>query len=1243
MHIKKIVIQGFKTYKNQTTIDGLSPNCNVVVGKNGSGKSNFFAAIRFVLSDAYTHMTREERQGLLHDGSGTIMSAYVEIIFDNSDGRFPISNSEISIRRTIGLKKDDYSLDGKSATRSDIMNLLESAGFSKSNPYYIVPQGRITSLTNSKDHERLTLLKEVSGATVFENKLKESMKEMNQSNIKRQRIDEALNSIEEKISDLQIESDDLKEFQTLEKQKKIYEYNIFDREFNELNESIEEIEQNHQIILKESTKDLKEMEEREKLCTELQNTMNELDVNLNIIKIEMEQSNLDCNQLLNSIAEKETHLTELRDSLSSSDERFNEINTQLIENKSQLNKITEELKKNKPHLENLQSQESELKQKLHDIQTKQRALYSKQSRFQKHGSKAARDSWLSGEISNFKDQSKEKEQDIQQHQSELRTKQMSQEAINERIQEINDTLNDNETMTQVEELKTNIQNLKIRINHCVDQRKTMWRDEVRLKSVNDSLTNDLNNASSLVAKTMDRSQSQGIAAVKAITKRLKLEDHVYGTVAELFNVNEKYKIAAEVIAGNSLFHVVVDTDATAATLIEELTRTKQGRVTFIPLNRINVVVTEYPDPQENQCLPLISKLKYNHEKVGKAMDQVFGKALVVKELQRGSELSRKFKLTCITLDGDRVDVKGILSGGYRDFKTSRIDAMKLQTKKRNELAKTETEMNQITQDINEINQEMTKLNNDLQLSIRDLDKLTRVKEPLEIELSQLIAKKFNIDQDIFALTSNINILESARNSLLTNIKQSENELNSDFTQVLNEQELILLEQYSKDISAIENEMDELVTSLLDWDTRISDLEYDLTKSNQTIKLLDQEKKSLGERSTLHSNINELSQELESLQIQLDTLQSRNDETTANQKRIIEEINENEKALTKANELQLKTMENFEKINKKSTKLLNLKSIKQQTREEITNKIKNLGMLPEEAFQTDKFSNTSTNQLLKKLNEINSDLTKYSHINKRAIEQFNQFNKQKDELIKRKMELDESNLSIENLIKLLQKQKKQTIMNSFKTISKSFNEIFEKLVPQGTGNLILIKKKNLSESQQPTQTQEDEEEEPEQQQTADADINSDSDSEEDDDTIDNYTGVSISVSFNSKYDEQQKIEQLSGGQKSLCAITLIFAIQQYDPAPFYLFDEIDSNLDTQYRTSVASLINSLSGGNNIGEEEEEGEVNAKKPQFICTTFRPELISLAGNKFYGVVFANKVSNIIEIDKNEAMNFVEGQTRI
>jgi structural maintenance of chromosome 3 (chondroitin sulfate proteoglycan 6) len=125
------------------------------------------------------------------------------------------------------------------------------------------------------------------------------------------------------------------------------------------------------------------------------------------------------------------------------------------------------------------------------------------------------------------------------------------------------------------------------------------------------------------------------------------------------------------------------------------------------------------------------------------------------------------------------------------------------------------------------------------------------------------------------------------------------------------------------------------------------------------------------------------------------------------------------------------------------------------------------------------------------------------------------------------------------------------------------------------------------------------------------------------SVENYTGVGISVSFNSKHDEQQRIQQLSGGQKSLCALALVFAIQQCDPAPFYLFDEIDANLDAQYRTAVAALLQQISQGG----------------QFICTTFRPEMVHVA-EKCYGVSYSNKTSSIGVVGRDAALDFVEGQ---
>lgn len=146
-----MIIEGFRSYRECTVVEPFSPRHNVVVGRNGSGKSNFFYAIQFVLSDEYSHLRPDQRQQLIHEGANSkIVSAYVEIIFDNSDNRLPIDDKEVALRRQIGFKKDQYYLNKKMVTRSDVMNVLESAGFSRSNPYYIVKQGKFLLSNRNK-------------------------------------------------------------------------------------------------------------------------------------------------------------------------------------------------------------------------------------------------------------------------------------------------------------------------------------------------------------------------------------------------------------------------------------------------------------------------------------------------------------------------------------------------------------------------------------------------------------------------------------------------------------------------------------------------------------------------------------------------------------------------------------------------------------------------------------------------------------------------------------------------------------------------------------------------------------------------------------------------------------------------------------------------------------------------------------------------------------------------------------
>lgn len=259
------------------------------------------------------------------------------------------------------------------------------------------------------------------------------------------------------------------------------------------------------------------------------------------------------------------------------------------------------------------------------------------------------------------------------------------------------------------------------------------------------------------------------------------------------------------------------------------------------------------------------------------------------------------------------------------------------------------------------------------------------------------------------------------------------------------------------------------------------------------------------------------------------------------------------------------------------------------------------------------------QITKELTKANQALKTFAHVNKKAFEQYENFTRQRKTLADRRTELDTSRKSIENLIDVLDQRKDEAIARTFRQVARAFQEVFTQLVPIGQGRLIINRKSDRDARGNDSEMDDDESDEETQAKKGRK--------------VAEYTGVGIAVSFNSKHDEQQKIGQLSGGQKSLCALALIFAIQKCDPAPFYLFDEIDANLDAQYRTAVAEMLKNLSGQG--GKDQEGGG------QFICTTFRPEMV-LVADRCYGVSYSNKSSTIDVVPREAALKFVDGEQK-
>lgn len=327
------------------------------------------------------------------------MSAYVEIIFDNTDERFPTGKDEVILRRTIGLKKDEYSLDRKNATKADVMNLLESAGFSKSNPYYIVPQGRVTALTNMKDNERLNLLKEVAGTQVYEARRSESIRIMTETESKRNKIDDLLGYIRQRLEELEEEKEELREFQDKDKERRCLEYTIHQREQEELAHQLEKLENDRLEGVDSAEERQNQFLQGEQEITQIEDEIRVLRQQLELLEVDKKQYEDERREQAREKAKVELDVKNISEGQGNAqsarhqhEQDLQRVETAIRDRESQLAHIV-------PDYDRVKSEEDTAKQRLDDQEGQRQRLYAKQGRSSKWKNKKERDDWLNKEIS----------------------------------------------------------------------------------------------------------------------------------------------------------------------------------------------------------------------------------------------------------------------------------------------------------------------------------------------------------------------------------------------------------------------------------------------------------------------------------------------------------------------------------------------------------------------------------------------------------------------------------------------------------------------------------------------------------------------------------------------------------------------------------------------------------------------------------------------------------------------------
>ncbi|KAF7197642.1 Chromosome segregation protein sudA [Pseudocercospora fuligena] len=1201
MYIKQIIIQGFKSYKDQTVIEPFSPKHNVIVGRNGSGKSNFFAAIRFVLSDKYTQLSREDRQGLLHEGAGSaVMSAYVEIIFDNSDDRFPTNTPEVVLRRTIGQKKDEYSLNRKNTTKQEVMNILESAGFSRSNPYYIVPQGRVTAITNMKDHERLTMLKTVAGTEVYENRRSESQKIMDETGLKRAKIDDLLDGIRTRLGELEEEKEELRAFQDKDRERRCLEYTIQHKDQEALEELIAEIDDRRDGGVEQNEENRDALKQAEQQLDDVDAQIASLEQQMRLLTQEQAQYKEERIEASRTKAQIESNLSGMQDNLAATQQAQKERANELQNVQNEIKQREMEMAQLIPQFNAKREQERALKRQINDLTSTMQRLYAKQGRVSQYRTKKERDDFLKKQISEINESlatrkaiSMQAQEDITELESQIAQLETDIAELRHRIDNRGD---------EQQNISAELQKIKDEHEQFVDQRKELWREEAKLDSVIANARQEYDKAERFLSHMMDQNTARGLASVRRIVQREGIEG-AYGPLGELFSCKDQYKTAVEVTAGASLFHYVVDTDETAEKIIKTLQQERGGRITFTPLNRIKIKPVEVP--KASDALPLLSKLRYD-PRFENAMQQVFGKTIVCPNLQVAAQYARSHAVSAITPDGDRSDKKGALTGGFHDTRSSRMDGMKRFTEAREELEQVTGRKEEIRQELQKIDQKVTKAKSNLQKIEQKRVQMEGGYGPLREELRrkeyELQHRRDELDRKIQAREN----VDSLLNDLSNQLDGYQSELQTDFKKALSNQEERELEAVTAQLPDLKKQYSQLHGETTGMEAQKRNLDDLLTVNLKPrldeLQSLDLEGGIAGDGSS-SAKVKDLKNDLKRIEKGLANIDAKLAEIEESMESALEQRTAAEAART-SKKADVDKLESAIRNHARSIEKGAQKRQGYATRlADVQAQIRNLGVLPDAAF-TAQYTKMSNDTATKKLHKVQESLKKYGHVNKKAFEQYTQFEKQREQLEQRRKELDSSDSSIRDLIDVLDQRKDEAIQRTFKQVSKEFADIFERLVPAGKGRLIIQRRSDMHAN-------------------GNGAADDESEDEERRSGVDNYIGIGISVSFNSKHDEQQRIQQLSGGQKSLCALALVFAIQASDPAPFYLFDEIDANLDAQYRTAVADLL----------------KQSSQTGQFICTTFRPEMLHVA-EKCYGVSYLSKASTIDVVSRDQALSFVEGQ---
>ncbi|MDQ0204894.1 chromosome segregation protein SMC [Pectinatus haikarae] len=1182
MLLKRLEAYGFKSFADRIEIE-FDKGITAVVGPNGSGKSNITDAVRWVLGEQNIRSLRGSKaEDIIFAGSSSRKPsgvAQVSLTFDNEDGRLALDFQEITIsRRLFRTGESEFYINKSRCRLKDIYNLFADTGLGKDS-ISVISQNKVDEVLNAKPEDRRLLFEECAGITKYRDRKKESVKKLENTQQNVLRINDIITEIEKQLEPLSLEAERTVRYNELKSKNDTYQlsyilcsYEKFSSDEKNSTEQFELLQQKQSNM--QAAMDVLEAESSslEENIASLEKNMNDAEFHNRKLTEEINRNRSKCTVLEERIKQNSHSLSGLKASMENMHTQKREAEEKLAVLKNAL-EITA---KNKVLTQkalfstnaSVKSIEEKIYSKENSLRKYRLQLEENRRRFEEQEHR----------LTLLRHDLTEKEKVLKEKKHNTLKLNDDQKLISEKLEYVYKELSvlkscskdiEAKTVSLQKEKETAQGKLRSAEEHSKDLSQNINRIEERIK---------------ILGNMQKAYEGFGNGAKKILTAVDHLwHEGICGPVAELISVDQPYITAIQIALGSNIQNIVTDDTDTAKKAIEFLKRLKLGRVTFLPVS----VIKPHKNIRENlfDCPGFIDyadKLVKTDKKYGGIIENLLGRTIIVDNIDHALALAKRknYSSRIVTIEGEIIHAGGAMSGGSFRKELSFLN--------RSEEIKQLIAKNEVT--VSELllaKTNLTQLMAQLSLIENKIEKNHKQTQQYKLTCAEKDATAAHLRTDIDKLKLTLKETAAAADRLENEINSlkllCETESAHNIGEKNNTNDTAYFEKLEQEIAEYKTKQKKLQMLLLEQTSSFASLEQTLKGSREKIDLIEQESKrcdislknNLAEQTDHQTTIDESVRELQELQFSSKNLQQLH----------FSGRQEYDKIYKMLMDTRVKNKELADKRKKNAGEMASVQEIIHQADLKLTKisfelsqcekKLQEEYQLSPQAALTHK-ADIPEDVLLKEIKRLQNELADMGAVNPNAVKEYDALY-ERCKFMKTQLEdLLAAKINLQRIIDQMDLTMTKQFKEAFTLIGEYFDDIFEKLFGGGKARLLL---------------------------TAPDDVLS--------------SGVEIVVQSPGK--KTQNLALLSGGERTLTVIALLFSFLQYSPAPFSVLDEIDAPLDEANIRRFGAFLRDY----------------AAKTQFIIVTHRRGTME-AADVMYGVTIEDAgISKIISVKMEEGEN--------